>query len=138
MIVVNVNRPLLGLGGIIPTVRVVLSSFNFNLSGHHIALSASNMIPTLSGLNSVVSITLTVSLRTPGSRVHSRVIPVGGGCGVRAFLTTIHHCLRGSGTGRNHIAVRCIVLSRIGSNARRTRRLTRLLGSAPYGVGLVP
>lgn len=134
VIFVNVNRPLLGIRSIITTVHYLGRSINVDRQS--VALSAINVPKHVHGLTSRrLRIALTVDLRTSGRNRQLRLVPDTGTCPLRTLLRRYHSCI---GVAKQHIAFRCVLLTRLGSRPRGTVRLTRRLHNFRDRIGLVP
>lgn len=136
--IININEPLLNLNNIVPTIKIILNDFNFNLSKHRITLSTSNIIPTLNKLNDIIDITLTISLHTPNDEIHNEIIPINKKYNIETFLTTIHRYLKKSNTNQNQITIKYIILNHINDDTKHTHQLTKLLKNTPYKINLIP
>lgn len=76
IIFVNVNRPLLGFSTIIGALGLLRR--RINLDCQRLAIDAINLIPRVQRLTALgLPVRLTLSLRSPVSRVHSRLVPIG-------------------------------------------------------------
>ncbi len=78
IILVKVNRPLSGCSRIIHFLHVLNRRNNIRVNVQRVSLSAYNLIPNVRHLTGRrVPLALSVSLRTPGSAVHSHAVPIG-------------------------------------------------------------
>ena len=136
VVLMGMGEPLANYRQVVPSLRILIDDYGFELSRRRVTLSTSGLVPQIERLGEECNVALAVSLHAPNDALRDELVPINRRHPIHELLDS---CWRYAGKHSNRqITFEYVMLDGVNDKPEHARQLVKLLRDRPAKVNLIP
>jgi 23S rRNA (adenine2503-C2)-methyltransferase len=136
VVLMGMGEPLANYRNVVPSLKLLIDDFGFELSRRRVTLSTSGIVPFIDKLAADCNVALAVSLHAPDDTLRDELVPINRRYPIAELLAACWRYARAYPS--RQITFEYVMLDGVNDHDRHARELIRLLRDRPAKVNLIP
>ncbi|QCI25495.1 23S rRNA (adenine(2503)-C(2))-methyltransferase RlmN [Buchnera aphidicola (Sitobion avenae)] len=138
IVFMGMGEPLLNLKNVVSALKIILDEYGFGLSKRRVTLSTSGIVPALDKLNSMIDVSLAISLHAPNNYIRNMIMPINRKYNIDSVLKSAFKYFKSSNANRGGVTIEYVMLDGINDSNKNAQELAFLLRKIPSKINLIP